>query len=681
MYFIHGLIVIAALSAQYIYAAEESSFAYSQYRNGNLTDAARAYMKEAYASPDDPDPLLNAAVIFEEIGMVKEAVLTMEKAASIKNGDADIFSELGWMKFHAGDFAGAREAFLQALAINHSHERAMLGTGLVYAKLGERNIALEMLERYQKLKPFFAGMDYLMGETYFNFGMYYDAVDRFKQAIKKDFTFEEAEKPLARALKKQRETKQTSSEYSKSREGAEASGKTDAGAPVEGEKHEEPFPAQNIEKSSSASDFSRLRQGFVIRVGIGTYGKGVQPYNKSVSFQATTPFLLIGKKTGRLYERGGAKQKWTAKFRAGRVEIYNADGVMLGKFKDEVIIKPERDTGTVIINDIRYGRGYPWSDISDMEYRGRILLAPSARGIRIVNELRTEEYLLSVVPSEVIASWPEDALKAQAVIARTQVLIRRLKGGLHKKQGYHLCDSQHCQAYRGVRSESPATQRAVIVTQGEVLTYRGRPAYTFYYSNCGGHIQSSGEVEGWGKVVYLQGKPDAPENGFMRQDSPWKFRLWITSDPPAYCNYSGVVPYTEFRWLRIVPYEEISAKLNRKLGIGRLKAIIPLNRSLSGNVNAIMFWGAKKKVIVKKEHMIRYLTGLGQIRSTLFNIYPHRNSQGKTESYWIHGGGWGHGIGLCQSGAAGMAGKEGKNYKEILQFYYPGTSLRKVKYK
>ena len=154
---------------------------------------------------------------------------------------------------------------------------------------------------------------------------------------------------------------------------------------------------------------------------------------------------------------------------------------------------------------------------------------------------------------------PMNPLKAQAVLARTQAIIRRARGGTHKAEGYHMCDGQHCQAYKGVMVEANTTDRAVLETEGELLTYHAKPAYTFYHSNCGGHIQASGEVSGWGDSPYLTTHQDLPDDMAKPLDSPWKFHQWITGNPRANCNYPGRVRASEFRWLRIIKHKDMGS--------------------------------------------------------------------------------------------------------------------------
>ena len=132
--------------------------------------------------------------------------------------------------------------------------------------------------------------------------------------------------------------------------------------------------------------------------------------------------------------------------------------------------------------------------------------------------------------------------------------------------------------------------------------------------------------------------------------------------------------------MKIIRHKDMTFRVNKDYAVGELLDIIPLRRGPSGNVNSLRLVGKKKSVTVTKEHLIRNIMGFSSLKSTLFEIEINRYKNGKVRNYWIYGGGWGHSIGMCQSGAAGLAGKYAKSYKEIMEFYFPGTDVRHIKY-
>jgi SpoIID/LytB domain protein len=229
-----------------------------------------------------------------------------------------------------------------------------------------------------------------------------------------------------------------------------------------------------------------------------------------------------------------------------------------------------------------------------------------------------------------------------------------------------------------VRSESARSREVVDLTRGKVVTYKGKPAQVIYSSNCGGFTQSGKDVTGWGDVPYWTGVADGFALG-ARPSSPWELRQWLLGTPPAFCKPSNDVHPSHFRWNRVVAIRDLEEKLDKKFKIGKLKALKVLRRSSAGNVNAMMIVGSRKKVKMDSEIQIRSLLGLGSLRSTLFMTEIEYDAKGQPERMIFHGGGWGHGVGLCQSGAMGRA-EAGESYEEIIKAYFRGVELSSLKY-
>ena len=199
-----------------------------------------------------------------------------------------------------------------------------------------------------------------------------------------------------------------------------------------------------------------------------------------------------------------------------------------------------------------------------------------------------------------------------------------------------------------------------------------------YSSNCGGHTQSGKDLAGWGDVPYWAGVYDAP-GSMPDPHSPWELRQWLYTWPPAFCKPSADVHASHFRWTRVMPWQDLEDKLNRKLKIGKLKTLRALRRSPSGNVNLLLVEGSKKKKKITSEFEIRGLLGLGSLRSTQFVIDYEYDAKGKPTAAVFHGGGWGHGVGMCQSGAMGRA-DAGQTFDQIIKAYFKGTELGQLTY-
>ena len=149
---------------------------------------------------------------------------------------------------------------------------------------------------------------------------------------------------------------------------------------------------------------------------------------------------------------------------------------------------------------------------------------------------------------------------------------------------------------------------------------------------------------------------------------------WIKSRPGAYCNITASGKDPEFRWFRLVPADLLQEKILRQKDIGNIRGILVTKRNPAGYVHSVKIIGTRDSITVKKEHLIRRLLGIGPLRSNLFWVETKYNEKGFPEEFTIYGGGWGHGVGLCQSGSAGIA-KRGLSYKEILEHYYKGTVI------
>ncbi|MDO8806191.1 MAG: SpoIID/LytB domain-containing protein [Elusimicrobiota bacterium] len=661
--------------------------AYELYLKGELLQASSAYLALADADPENPRPMMNAAACLKQAGRYYDAARIMVKALERDPQNPDIYSELGWLRFHQADYEGARSAFEIALKIQILHSRAELGLASVYSNLDEKEKTLAHLEKYRQLRPDFSGVDYILAWNYMNFKMHKEAEEALVEALRKDPSFTEARLPLAGIYARQGKFNEAWNQYYRVLDYA-------PGHPVaskmmkvlEGKLTKQPEeirPPFRITKPlvmEPLDALASLSSSVKIRVGIGTGNTGKQGRNNLLRIKSFEGLTVTGKASGKVYATIPPDETWTVTHEGDKVALTAPDGTVFGRFAGAVLVKPVKTGGSVIFDATSKTKN-PWFSGADRQYRGYIELFPNGgRGVGVVNVIENELYLLGVVPSEVAPQWPYESLKAQAVIARTQVLIRRARGGQHKKDGYHLCDGQHCQAYKGKSNEANTTTNAVVETEGEILTYHGRPAYTFYHSNCGGWVQASKEVTGWGDSPYLVTKPDIAPDKRQEPLDPWDWHLWITGNPQSNCNYPGRVRASEYRWMKIIRQKDMTFRINMDYKIGELVEIIPLRRSPSGNVNTLKLVGRKKSVTVTKEHLIRNLLGFSSLKSTLFEIEINRFKNGKVRNYWLYGGGWGHAIGMCQSGAAGLAGKYDMPYKGILDFYFPGTSLRTIKY-
>jgi stage II sporulation protein D len=292
--------------------------------------------------------------------------------------------------------------------------------------------------------------------------------------------------------------------------------------------------------------------------------------------------------------------------------------------------------GGVALN--RWQSGFFWIEpqdkgfvyIGNRWYRGRVMVVPTDKGLSAVNYVDIEEYLYSVLGSEVYNNWPLEALKAQAVAARTFAIHTR------ESRNHPIFDvgdtPDSWQAYRGVETEAPNFYKAVDATAGQVLTYNNRPILSVFHACSGGHTENVEDI--WGsKKDYLRGVPDYDQ---------------------------GV---GECQWQKSFS----RAELGRLSGVGDVSSLVP-QRAAFGSIKSLRVVGTGGKSVV--------LTG-DKLRNSL-NLRSQRFTIEQTPSGFIFNGlGWGHGLGMSQWGARNLA-QRGANYLQILGHYYRGASLSRL---
>ena len=331
----------------------------------------------------------------------------------------------------------------------------------------------------------------------------------------------------------------------------------------------------------------------------------------------------------------------------------------IGKYKTGSVVVLTRKGSNVYVNGKKAGRevlfaparNVPGFLVKGNKYRGDMKAIPSSwgNGITLINVLPMEDYLKGVVPSEIVPSWRMDAIKAQAVAARTYATYHR---NGYRSSGYDVTDDTRTQVYRGFSAETAAKNRAVSETAGEGVTYAGKPIDALFHSSGGGFTENSENV--WGSVIpYLRGVKEESSTYLM---TPWKKTMTMASFTKSLENAGYKIGDLK------------SIKLSH---LKKGEANHSSDRGISGRVKSVVFVGKKGRATVSGERLQR-LYGLD---STLFDI------SAKGKELTITGYGYGHGLGLSQWGAEAMAEKhgDGKNYyKTILSHYFTGTKIEKI---
>ena len=339
----------------------------------------------------------------------------------------------------------------------------------------------------------------------------------------------------------------------------------------------------------------------------------------------------------------------------------------------DVIWLAPRDAGDTL-QVLASGRGG-----ADRGYRGRLYLAVDRHGkLSVVNSVDGETMLRGIVPAEIYPTAAMDALKAQSVVARGELLAKI--GTRHLADPFLLCAEVHCQAYHGTQKEHARTDRAVRETRGEMLFAGDRLVDSVYSASCGGHTEHNEHV--WPSPAHpnLRGTFDgpAPPPTFVETDQPMSeevARRWLTEPVDAWCARS-TKGRSSFRWAKDVRADELSQLVARRHPeVGAVTDLRVLLRGVSGRARALEVRGAGATVTVERELPIRRL--LGGLKSGAFVVDVERDAAGRPTRFRFRGGGFGHGVGLCQVGSIGMA-EAGRSYDRILSHYCAGARPRRV---
>ncbi len=335
------------------------------------------------------------------------------------------------------------------------------------------------------------------------------------------------------------------------------------------------------------------------------------------------------------------------------------------------------------IEQVPFGIGWFWARNEDRVYKGDLEFYINAnKKIDVISILDIETYLLGVVPSEIGVAAPIEALKAQAICARSEALVG-LETGKYSGEHHNLTADIYCQAYSGIGKANNVINKAVSETRGEVLVANDTIISAYYASNCGGHSENIENVwpERSDHAEHWSGHPDMDGEITLDLTQADDIRTWIDSEPDSWCKPSDLTPEwskQHFRWTRSITPDELSVTVAEKVkDIGLIYDIIPLERGVSGRIYDILFVGDEGHCRLEGELNIRMLWE-SPLKSSCF-VVDKIGPDGAPVSFIITGAGWGHGVGMCQTGAIAQA-NEGRTYKDILGHYFRGSKVEQ-KYK
>ena len=384
----------------------------------------------------------------------------------------------------------------------------------------------------------------------------------------------------------------------------------------------------------------------------------------------------------------------------------------------ELRFVPKSADASFSLYDVTIGVNFHWERQETQTFQGSLHLVVEADKICAINELPVETYLVSVISSEMKATSSMELLKAHAVISRSWLLAqmqkrREMSQGSNsffsfiKKDDtlirwydredhtiFDVCADDHCQRYQGITmATSRHVEEAVRLTRGQILTSDGQICDARFGKCCGGVTEEFQYCWENSPKSYLKAVRDVGEGGEDLPDLTVEAaaRKWILSEPESFCNTKDAKILSQvlnnydqethdfYRWHVDYTQEELSEIISKKTGMdfGQITDLVPLERGKSGRISKLRIVGTKRTFTIGKELEIRRVLSTSHLYSSAFVVDRLDVVDGIPQKFHISGAGWGHGVGLCQIGAAVM-GEHGYKYDEILLHYYRGAEIEKI---
>lgn len=409
--------------------------------------------------------------------------------------------------------------------------------------------------------------------------------------------------------------------------------------------------------------------------------------------------------------KGKISGKHTATLQAGKI-------AWEGDLYNELLFIPTQPDGVFELEEVTIGIHFHWERKENQRFQGALKLIVEEEKLTAVNIVGVEDYLTSVISSEMSATASAELLKAHAVISRSWLLAQINKNKALKEEAadyttchqteeelirwydredhtrYDVCADDHCQRYQGItRASTQAVKEAIEATRGKVLMHNEGICDARFSKCCGGAFEEFAYCWEEKHLPYLSKQRDSKTDTFLPDLTvEAEAEKWIRSKPTAFCNTSdkqilGQVlnnydqETTDFyRWEVCYTQSELADLIRRRSGIdfGDIIDLQPLARGTSGRLWKLRIVGTKRSMVIGKELEIRRTLSESHLYSSAFVVDKLGASAERIpQGYRIVGAGWGHGVGLCQIGAAVM-GEQGYTYDEILLHYYPGAEIKTI---
>ena len=434
-------------------------------------------------------------------------------------------------------------------------------------------------------------------------------------------------------------------------------------------------------------------------------------FDPQIEFTLLTPYQQNGQKVD---------GHQTATFDHGRI-------LWKGRLYDELLFEPEDEqTAAFELHGVTIGINFHWERKEDQRFQGALRIIVEDNHLTAVNVIRVEDYLTSVISSEMSATASLELLKAHAVISRSWLLAQINKNKEIEAQHtdysactqtddelirwfdredhtrFDVCADDHCQRYQGItRASTDIVRQAIQATRGQVLMSEDKICDARFSKCCGGAFEEFQYC--WEDTPYpylrkqldrriRQGQTSVPDPDLPDLTVEAEADRWIRTSPEAFCNTTDKHILSQvlnnydqettdfYRWRVEYTQEELSALILKRSGVdyGQIIDLIPVARGTSGRLWKLKIIGTKRTLTIGKELEIRRTLSSSHLYSSAFVVDKHDLSpEGIPARFPLIGAGWGHGVGLCQIGAAVM-GEQGYKYDEILLHYYIGANIEKI---
>ncbi|MCI6672526.1 MAG: SpoIID/LytB domain-containing protein [Prevotella sp.] len=397
--------------------------------------------------------------------------------------------------------------------------------------------------------------------------------------------------------------------------------------------------------------------------------------------------------------------------------MLNGDKIVFqGIAYDRLYFLPQTTDASFKIDEVTIGIAFHWERKQVQTFQGGLELIVAEGKIWAINHVAVERYLTSVISSEMRATSSLELLKAHAVISRSWLLAQMAH--LHRQTAmrtqqttlidteeerikwydrddhtfFDVCADDHCQRYQGITNIANSyVEQAILATRGQVLMWDGEICDARYSKCCGGIMEEFKYCWDAAENPYLAALPDTPS----LPDSLPDLRIdanaeqWISDSPSAFCNTKNEAVLRQvlndydqethdfYRWTQDYTQDDLSELLRNKAEIdfGQILDLLPMERGKSGRICKLKIIGSKRSFVIGKELEIRRILSKSHLYSSAFFVEKSEIKAGVPQRFRLRGAGWGHGVGLCQIGAA-MMGEQGYAYDQILQHYYKGVEIK-----